>query len=55
MIQRIPVWVIFHIVMFPVSIHSSKFSQKIKYVFSLKDLAELVPMEYVSIPDCIKQ
>ncbi|XP_034541481.1 BCL2/adenovirus E1B 19 kDa protein-interacting protein 2 isoform X1 [Notolabrus celidotus] len=34
---------------------SSKFSQKIKYVFSLKDLAELVPMEYVSIPDCIKQ
>uniref|UniRef100_UPI0037E755D1 BCL2/adenovirus E1B 19 kDa protein-interacting protein 2 isoform X2 n=1 Tax=Semicossyphus pulcher TaxID=241346 RepID=UPI0037E755D1 len=34
---------------------SSKFSQKIKYVYSLKDLAELVPMEYVSIPDCIKQ
>ncbi|TNN45607.1 BCL2/adenovirus E1B protein-interacting protein 2 [Liparis tanakae] len=34
---------------------SSKFTQKIKYVFSLTDLAELVPMEYVSIPDCIKQ
>ncbi|XP_066557970.1 BCL2/adenovirus E1B 19 kDa protein-interacting protein 2 isoform X2 [Amia ocellicauda] len=34
---------------------SSKFSQKIKYVFSLTDLAELVPMEYVSIPECIKQ
>ncbi|KAM6927052.1 BCL2/adenovirus E1B 19 kDa protein-interacting protein 2 isoform 2-T2 [Lycodopsis pacificus] len=34
---------------------STKFSQKIKYVFSLTDLAELVPMEYVSIPDCIKQ
>ncbi|XP_028814582.1 BCL2/adenovirus E1B 19 kDa protein-interacting protein 2 isoform X2 [Denticeps clupeoides] len=34
---------------------SSKFSQKIKYVFSLADLAEMVPMEYVSIPDCIKQ
>ncbi|KAJ8247714.1 hypothetical protein GJAV_G00249460 [Gymnothorax javanicus] len=34
---------------------SSKFSQKIKYVFSLSDLAELVPMEYLSIPDCIKQ
>ncbi|XP_069564761.1 BCL2/adenovirus E1B 19 kDa protein-interacting protein 2 isoform X1 [Brachyistius frenatus] len=34
---------------------SSKFSQKIKYVYSLIDLAELVPMEYVSIPDCIKQ
>ncbi|XP_029289808.1 BCL2/adenovirus E1B 19 kDa protein-interacting protein 2 isoform X3 [Cottoperca gobio] len=34
---------------------SSKFTQKIKYVFSLTDLAELVPMEYVSIPECIKQ
>ncbi|KAG7468230.1 hypothetical protein MATL_G00140650 [Megalops atlanticus] len=34
---------------------SSKFSQKIKYVFSLSDLAELIPMEYVSIPECIKQ
>ncbi|MBN3294447.1 BNIP2 protein, partial [Polypterus senegalus] len=34
---------------------SSKFSQKIKFVFSLTELAELVPMEYVSIPDCIKQ
>ncbi|KAG1939330.1 protein prune [Pimephales promelas] len=34
---------------------SSKFTQKIKYVFSLTDLAELVPMEYVSIPDCIKE
>ncbi|XP_023666934.1 BCL2/adenovirus E1B 19 kDa protein-interacting protein 2 isoform X2 [Paramormyrops kingsleyae] len=34
---------------------SSKFSQKVKYVFSLTDLAELVPMEYLSIPECIKQ
>ncbi|XP_043979725.1 BCL2/adenovirus E1B 19 kDa protein-interacting protein 2 isoform X4 [Gambusia affinis] len=34
---------------------SSKFSQKVKYVYSLKDLAELVPMEYVAIPECIKQ
>ncbi|XP_075894026.1 BCL2/adenovirus E1B 19 kDa protein-interacting protein 2 isoform X3 [Nelusetta ayraudi] len=34
---------------------SSKFSQKIKYVYSLTELAELVPMEYVSMPDCIKQ
>lgn len=34
---------------------SSKFSQKIKFVFSLSDLSELVPMEYVSIPDCIKE
>ncbi|XP_043933312.1 BCL2/adenovirus E1B 19 kDa protein-interacting protein 2 isoform X2 [Protopterus annectens] len=34
---------------------SSKFSQKIKYVFTLKELAELIPMEYVCIPDCIKE
>ncbi|XP_034060903.1 rho GTPase-activating protein gacY-like [Gymnodraco acuticeps] len=34
---------------------STKFSQKLQYVFSLTDLAELVPMEYVSIPDCIKE
>nr|XP_040024385.1 BCL2/adenovirus E1B 19 kDa protein-interacting protein 2-like isoform X1 [Gasterosteus aculeatus aculeatus] len=34
---------------------SSKFCQKIQFVFSLTDLGELVPMEYVSIPDCIKQ
>lgn len=34
---------------------SAKFSQKIKYVFSLAELAELVPMEHVSIPECIKQ
>ncbi|XP_012674255.2 BCL2/adenovirus E1B 19 kDa protein-interacting protein 2 isoform X2 [Clupea harengus] len=34
---------------------STKFSQKIKYVFSLTDLGELLPMEYVSIPECIKQ
>ncbi|CAL9697514.1 unnamed protein product [Knipowitschia caucasica] len=34
---------------------SSKFSQKIQFVFSLSDLAEQVPMEYVSIPDCIKE
>ncbi|XP_056428518.1 BCL2/adenovirus E1B 19 kDa protein-interacting protein 2 isoform X2 [Hyla sarda] len=34
---------------------SSKFSQKIKYVFSLVELAELIPMEYVVIPECIKE
>uniref|UniRef100_A0A8C6SW05 BCL2 interacting protein 2 n=1 Tax=Neogobius melanostomus TaxID=47308 RepID=A0A8C6SW05_9GOBI len=34
---------------------STKFTQKIQFVYSLSDLAELVPMEYVSIPDCIKQ
>ncbi|KAB0374602.1 hypothetical protein FD755_013094, partial [Muntiacus reevesi] len=33
---------------------SSKFSQKIRYVFNLAELAELVPMEYVGIPECIK-
>ena len=35
--------------------YSSKFSQKIRYVFNLAELAELVPMEYVGIPECIKQ
>ncbi|XP_068129695.1 BCL2/adenovirus E1B 19 kDa protein-interacting protein 2 [Hyperolius riggenbachi] len=34
---------------------STKFSQKIKYVFSLAELEELIPMEYVSIPECIKE
>ncbi|XP_053128231.1 BCL2/adenovirus E1B 19 kDa protein-interacting protein 2 isoform X2 [Hemicordylus capensis] len=34
---------------------SSKFSQKIRYVFTLAELAELLPMEYVAIPECIKQ
>ncbi|XP_040425456.1 BCL2/adenovirus E1B 19 kDa protein-interacting protein 2 isoform X3 [Cygnus olor] len=33
---------------------SSKFSQKIRYVFTLAELAELIPMEYVGIPECIK-
>ncbi|XP_039606613.1 protein prune homolog 2-like isoform X17 [Polypterus senegalus] len=32
---------------------SSKFSSKIKYVNSLAELAELIPMEYVHIPDSI--
>uniref|UniRef100_A0A8C6VMY5 BCL2 interacting protein 2 n=1 Tax=Naja naja TaxID=35670 RepID=A0A8C6VMY5_NAJNA len=34
---------------------SSKFSQKIRYVFTLADLAELIPMDSVTIPECIKQ
>ncbi|CAL8293989.1 unnamed protein product [Boreogadus saida] len=34
---------------------SSKFSQKIQFVYNLTDLAELVPLEYVAIPDCIKE
>ncbi|EHB14371.1 BCL2/adenovirus E1B 19 kDa protein-interacting protein 2 [Heterocephalus glaber] len=34
---------------------SSKFNQKIRYIFNLAELAELVPMEYVGIPECIKQ
>uniref|UniRef100_A0ACB8E4Z2 BCL2/adenovirus E1B 19 kDa protein-interacting protein 2 n=1 Tax=Sphaerodactylus townsendi TaxID=933632 RepID=A0ACB8E4Z2_9SAUR len=34
---------------------SSKFSQKIRYVFTLEELAQLVPVESVGIPDCIKQ
>ncbi|EHB17226.1 BCL2/adenovirus E1B 19 kDa protein-interacting protein 2 [Heterocephalus glaber] len=34
---------------------SSKFSQKIRYVFNMAELAELVPKEYVGISECIKQ
>ncbi|KAM3836002.1 protein prune homolog 2 [Diretmus argenteus] len=32
---------------------STKFSNKIKYVNSLDELQELIPMEYVHIPECI--
>uniref|UniRef100_A0A3Q2PER1 CRAL-TRIO domain-containing protein n=1 Tax=Fundulus heteroclitus TaxID=8078 RepID=A0A3Q2PER1_FUNHE len=32
---------------------SSKFSSKIKYVHSLQELAEIIPMEYVHIPSSI--
>ncbi len=33
--------------------HSSKFSSKIKYVNSLQELGEIIPMEYVHIPPSI--
>lgn len=32
---------------------SAKFSSKIKYVNSLDELQELIPMEYIQIPECI--
>lgn len=32
---------------------SAKFSSKIKYVNSLDELKELIPMEYIQIPECI--
>lgn len=32
---------------------STKFSNKIKYVSSLAELQDLIPMEYVHIPECI--
>ncbi|KAK0150523.1 Protein prune 2 [Merluccius polli] len=32
---------------------STKFSNKIKYVNSLDELHELIPMEYIHIPECI--
>lgn len=32
---------------------STKFSNKIKYVSSLAELQEIIPMEYVHIPECI--
>lgn len=33
--------------------YSSKFSSKIKYVNSLRELGEIIPMEYVHIPPSI--
>ncbi|MED6247415.1 BCL2/adenovirus E1B 19 kDa protein-interacting protein 2 [Ataeniobius toweri] len=50
-----PSWFIRTLLVLTKPFISSKFTQKVKYVYSLTDLAELVPMEYVSIPDCIKQ
>uniref|UniRef100_A0A8D0G044 BCL2 interacting protein 2 n=1 Tax=Strix occidentalis caurina TaxID=311401 RepID=A0A8D0G044_STROC len=50
-----PSWFIRTILAITKPFISSKFSQKIRYVFTLAELAELIPMEYVGIPDCIKQ
>lgn len=35
------------------SCHSTKFSSKIKYVNSLDELQELIPMDNIQIPECI--
>lgn len=32
-----------------------KFLNKIQYVHSLEELAEIVPMEHVHVPDCVVQ
>ncbi|XP_041442667.1 BCL2/adenovirus E1B 19 kDa protein-interacting protein 2 isoform X4 [Xenopus laevis] len=50
-----PSWFIRTLIAITKPFISTKFSQKIKYVFSLVELAELIPMEYVSIPECIKE
>lgn len=34
---------------------SVKFLNKIQYVHSLDELAEIVPMEHVHVPECIVQ
>ncbi|KFM68700.1 Bcl-2/adenovirus E1B-interacting protein 2-like protein, partial [Stegodyphus mimosarum] len=34
---------------------SSKFSRKLKFVYSLKELSLLIPLDQVSIPDKVKQ
>lgn len=36
-------------------LHSMKFLNKIQYVHSLEELAEIVPMEHVHVPDCVVQ
>nr|XP_035938789.1 BCL2/adenovirus E1B 19 kDa protein-interacting protein 2-like [Halichoerus grypus] len=50
-----PSWFIRTLLAVTRSFISSKFSQKIRYIFNLAELTELVPMEYVGIPECIKQ
>ena len=34
---------------------SVKFISKVQYVHSLEDLAQLIPMDHVQIPDCVFQ
>ena len=34
---------------------SVKFMNKIQYVHSLDELAEMVPMEHVQVPECVVQ
>ncbi|XP_010898610.1 protein prune homolog 2 isoform X1 [Esox lucius] len=48
-----PSWFIRTILAITKPFISTKFSSKIKYVNSLAELQELIPMEYVHIPECI--
>lgn len=34
---------------------SMKFLDKVRYVQSLEELAQMVPMEHVQIPECVLQ
>lgn len=38
-----------------VFIYSVKFMNKIQYVHSLDELAAIVPMEHVHVPECVVQ
>ncbi|KAM9841467.1 protein prune homolog 2 isoform 2-T2 [Aulostomus maculatus] len=48
-----PSWFIRTILAITKPFISTKFSSKIKYVNSLDELQELIPMEYIQIPECI--
>ncbi|XP_030004622.1 protein prune homolog 2 [Sphaeramia orbicularis] len=48
-----PSWFIRTILAITKPFISAKFSSKIKYVNSLDELHELIPMEYIQIPECI--
>ncbi|XP_029921459.1 protein prune homolog 2 isoform X2 [Myripristis murdjan] len=48
-----PSWFIRTILAITKPFISAKFSSKIKYVNSLDELQELIPMEYIHIPECI--
>lgn len=47
-----PIW---FTVRFVLVFHSMKFLNKIQYVHSLDELAEIVPMEHVHVPECVVQ
>ncbi|XP_053704485.1 protein prune homolog 2 isoform X2 [Synchiropus splendidus] len=48
-----PSWFIRTILAITKPFISTKFSSKIKYVNSLDELRDLIPMEYIQIPECI--
>lgn len=38
-----------------VGVRSVKFMDKIRYVHTLEELSQIIPMEHVQIPECVLQ